>query len=276
MNNDLCRAAELIRQADGILITAGAGMSVDSGLPDFRSVGGFWNAYPPLEKFGLGFMDIATPDAYQENPQLAYWFFGHRLQQYRNTEPHAGYQILQRWAATKPHGAFVFTSNVDGHFQKSGFADDQVYEVHGTLNRLQCMENCADLSWRSDGFQPLLDNEQCRLLSEPPRCPKCGGLARQNVLLFDDWYYSDIYQSVKKVKLDEWIKKVEKLVVIELGAGKAIPTVRLFSERIAKQKKGGFIRINPQDGGVICKEKFVGLKTPALATLQELENIKIK
>ena len=46
MKNDLNYAVELIRKADGILITAGAGMSVDSGLPDFRSVGGFWNAYP--------------------------------------------------------------------------------------------------------------------------------------------------------------------------------------------------------------------------------------
>ena len=49
MKNDLNYAVELIRKADGILITAGAGMSVDSGLPDFRSVGGFWNAYPILK-----------------------------------------------------------------------------------------------------------------------------------------------------------------------------------------------------------------------------------
>lgn len=50
MKNDFHYAAELIRNADGILITAGAGMSVDSGLPDFRSVGGLWNSYPPLKK----------------------------------------------------------------------------------------------------------------------------------------------------------------------------------------------------------------------------------
>ncbi len=74
MNNDLNYAIELIRQADGILITAGAGMSVDSGLPDFRSVGGFWNAYPPLKKFNLQFIDIATPLAYEQHPELAKWF----------------------------------------------------------------------------------------------------------------------------------------------------------------------------------------------------------
>ena len=55
MKNDLNYAVELIHKADGILITAGAGMSVDSGLPDFRSVGGFWNAYPMFKGRNINF-----------------------------------------------------------------------------------------------------------------------------------------------------------------------------------------------------------------------------
>ena len=55
MKNDLNYAVELIRKADGILITAGAGMSVDSGLPDFRSVGGFWNVYPMFKGRNINF-----------------------------------------------------------------------------------------------------------------------------------------------------------------------------------------------------------------------------
>ena len=116
MKNDLNYAVELIRKADGILITAGAGMSVDSGLPDFRSVGGFWNAYPMFKGQNINFQDIATPLAYETHQELAYWFYGHRLSQYRATIPHEGYQILKRWAESKLHGYFVFTSNVDGHF----------------------------------------------------------------------------------------------------------------------------------------------------------------
>ena len=91
MKNDLNYAVELIRKADGILITAGAGMSVDSGLPDFRSVGGFWNTYPMFKEHNISFEDIATPLAYKHNQELAYWFYGHRLVQYRNTIPHEGY-----------------------------------------------------------------------------------------------------------------------------------------------------------------------------------------
>ena len=272
MKNDLNYAVELIKKADGILITAGAGMSVDSGLPDFRSVGGFWNAYPAFRAHRINFEDIATPLAYQRNPELAYWFYAHRLLQYRNAIPHEGYQILKRWAADKPHGYFVFTSNVDGHFQKAGFNESRVYEVHGTLERQQCIENCRDLSWSAVEFKPEVDNEKLRLVSEKPYCPQCNVPARQNVLMFDDWSYSSRYQDFKKVRLDEWLKTVENLVVIELGAGKAIPTVRYFSERTAKMKKGGFIRINPQDSGV-PKMHFLSLEMTALVALKAIDKL---
>lgn len=272
MENDLSYAVELIKKSDGILITAGAGMSVDSGLPDFRSVGGFWNAYPVFREHCINFEDIATPFAYQRNPELAYWFYAHRLLQYRNAVPHEGYQILKRWAANKPHGYFVFTSNVDGHFQKAGFDEHRIYEVHGTLERLQCIENCRDLSWSAVQFKPEVDNEKLHLITEKPYCPHCNGLARQNVLMFNDWSYSSRYQDFKKVQLDEWIKMVEHLVVIELGAGKAIPTVRYFSERTAKMKRCGFIRINPQDSGV-PKMHFLSLEMTALEALKAIDKL---
>lgn len=272
MKNDLNYAVELIQKADGILITAGAGMSVDSGLPDFRSVGGFWNAYPMFEAHGISFEQIATPMAYEQNPELAYWFYGHRLLQYRQTTPHEGYQILKRWAESKPHGYFVFTSNVDGHFQKAGFDEGRIYEVHGTLERLQCIHDCRDLSWSAAEFQPVVDNDNLRLLNEPPKCHYCHRNARQNVLMFDDWFYSSSYQNLKRHKLELWLKQVENLVVIELGAGKAIPTVRRFSERTAKAKKGGFIRINPMDAGV-PKMHFLSLEMKTLEALTALDKL---
>ena len=56
------RAAEAVASADALLVGAGAGMGVDSGLPDFRGDEGFWNAYPPFAQRGLSFMDLASPD----------------------------------------------------------------------------------------------------------------------------------------------------------------------------------------------------------------------
>src|SRR6476469_9695622 len=109
-------AANAIRSADALLVTAGAGMGVDSGLPDFRGPEGFWRAYPPLQKLGLSFTDIAQPHWFETNPELAWAFYGHRRQLYRQTSPHAGYQMLRRWGQLMPAGGFVVTSNVDGQF----------------------------------------------------------------------------------------------------------------------------------------------------------------
>src|SRR5579871_3047174 len=90
----LRQAAEAVAAAEALLIGAGAGMGVDSGLPDFRGDQGFWRAYPPYAKLRLSFMDLASPEWFARDPQLAWGFYGHRLNLYRATQPHAGFQIL--------------------------------------------------------------------------------------------------------------------------------------------------------------------------------------
>ena len=76
---------EKISNASYILITAGAGMGVDSGLPDFRGKEGFWRAYPIAKKLNLDFQELASPKWFEENPKLAWAFYGHRLHLYGNT-----------------------------------------------------------------------------------------------------------------------------------------------------------------------------------------------
>lgn len=116
----LDRAAELIAQADALVIAAGAGMGVDSGLPDFRGAQGFWRAYPALGRVGLPFTTVASPATFERDPHLAWGFYGHRLGLYRRTQPHAGFGLLKRWGERTLHGLAVFTSNVDGQFQRAG------------------------------------------------------------------------------------------------------------------------------------------------------------
>src|SRR5947209_15220312 len=108
-------AAHAVRSADALLIGAGAGMGVDSGLPDFRGDAGFWKAYPPFR--GRRFAEMSNPHWFRADPQLAWGFFGHRLNLYRAAAPHAGFEVLRRWGERTPLGCFVFTSNVDGQFQ---------------------------------------------------------------------------------------------------------------------------------------------------------------
>src|SRR5690348_10354137 len=92
------RAADALRRARALVVTAGAGMGVDSGLPDFRGSEGFWEAYPPYKKLGISFVDAANPARFEEDPQLGWGFYGHRTNLYRETVPHAGFGLLLSWA----------------------------------------------------------------------------------------------------------------------------------------------------------------------------------
>ena len=123
-------------------------MGVDSGLPDFRGDKGFWKAYPPLERLGVSFVDMANPGWFSRDPELAWGFYGHRLGLYRATTPHRGFGTLQRWAEKLEYGSFVFTSNVDGQFQQAGFDRERVIECHGSISHLQCTEPCSREIWR--------------------------------------------------------------------------------------------------------------------------------
>ena len=92
IDQTLDRAAAAIADAEAILIGAGAGMGVDSGLPDFRGSQGFWRAYPPYARLGLGFAALADPRWFGDDPPLAWGFYGHRLGLYRRTRLISGPQ----------------------------------------------------------------------------------------------------------------------------------------------------------------------------------------
>jgi NAD-dependent SIR2 family protein deacetylase len=85
-------------------------------------------------------------------------FYGHRLDLYRRTQPHRCLDILRGWAAKMPRGAFVFTSNVDGHFQKARFSEDRVAECHGSIHWLQCIDGCSRRVWPADDVVPMVDD----------------------------------------------------------------------------------------------------------------------
>ncbi len=248
----LQRAAEVIRSAEGLVITAGAGMGVDSGLPDFRSPEGFWRAYPPFSKLGLSFEELANPQWFERDPALAWGFYGHRFELYRQTPPHEGFAILRRWAAAKPDGYAVFTSNVDGHFQKAGFAEERMVECHGSLQHFQCVKPCCAATWPAPAdIRFEIDPAIMRATGALPCCVRCGGLARPNVLMFGDDAWSPGRTLAQQVRFRAWLRSLarDKFAVMELGAGTAVPTVRHTSEQLAAAGRVPLIRINPQDFG---------------------------
>jgi len=253
--DDLLReAAAEIHAADALLITSGAGMGVDSGLPDFRSERGFWRAYPRLAELGRSFKEMANPGWFERDPHLAWAFYGHRLNLYRQTVPHEGFHRLLEIAASKPAGYFVFTSNVDGQFQKAGFAPDRIVECHGSIHHFQCTVPCCTAIWSATGETVVVDEGAFRAQDPLPICKRCGGLARPNILMFNDWNWLSQRTDAQEGQFDSWLERLARssarLVVIELGAGTAIPTVRVTSEQVARRFAARLIRINPREAEV--------------------------
>lgn len=266
----LDHAAALIQQADALIVAAGAGMGVDSGLPDFRGDEGFWRAYPALGRARIAFHQAASPAAFAQRPGLAWGFYGHRLALYRATVPHAGFGILQRCGEGMLQGVRVFTSNVDGQFQKAGFEADSVHECHGSIHHLQCLAPCSDAIWPADAFVPDVDDEACLLRNAAPTCPRCGGLARPNILMFGDGGWVADREQAQSDRLRRWLARVSRPVVIELGAGTAVPTVRHFSHAVVQQLGGRLVRINVREPAV-PSGLDVGLPLGALTALQALD-----
>jgi NAD-dependent SIR2 family protein deacetylase len=245
------RAAAALSGADALLVSAGAGMGVDSGLPDFRGSQGFWKAYPKLARLGRSFTDVADPKAFEDTPHLAWAFYGHRLHLYRRTQPHDGFRLLLELGKRKKAGHFVFTSNVDGQFEKAGFGDDRIVECHGSIHRLQCSRPCCRETWSADDTEVSVDEEEFVARNPLPSCPHCGGLARPNVLMFGDWHWVGERTEAQQQWFEDWVERVRskgaRLVIVEIGAGKAVPSVRNHSEGTARRTNGVLIRINPRD-----------------------------
>lgn len=249
IDGSLRRAAEAISRAEALLVSAGAGMGVDSGLPDFRGGEGFWRAYPPYRKLGLDFRTLADPRWFREDPQVAWGFYGHRLALYRDTQPHEGFEVLKAWGERMPLGSFVYTSNVDGQFQRAGFDPDRILEVHGAIGRLQCLVDCGIGVFSAESTEVTIDATTMRAAKPLPKCPRCGLMARPNILMFGDWGWDDAITSAQRRRLQAWLETLRgrRVVVVECGAGTAIPTVRNTCEDLAEQLRGTLIRINPRE-----------------------------
>jgi NAD-dependent SIR2 family protein deacetylase len=246
-------------------------MGVDSGLPDFRGPQGFWRAYPLYKQLGLDFVALANPRWFLEDPTLAWGFYGHRMDLYRKTSPHAGFATLRRWSERMRLGGFVFTSNVDGHFQRAGFAPEQVVEVHGAFEGMQCTEDCGVGIFRGEACAVEIDAATMRAVPPLPVCPRCGALARPNILMFGDWGWDPSRTDAQRRGLSSWVESLgnSHLVIVECGAGQAVPTVRLTCEQFARDHRAVLIRINPREPAVPAGQ--IALPLRALDALRFLD-----
>ena len=267
-------AAEIIKNADILLVAAGAGMSVDSGLPDYRSTSGLWNKFPLYKRLRKDYAAMATPRGFEEDLEFTWGFFAYSLNLYRSTTPHAGYDILKKICGRYPQSYFVITTNVDGHFLKAGFPAEKLHECHGTIHKLQCIHACDRKVWSADNLTIQVDEETMRVSSPVPHCPMCGAVARPNIFMFGDHENSYVWEEAQPAadRFSAWFEenKNKKLVVLEIGSGTGAPGLRAHCEEFCSQSTDStLIRINLDDPET-PRGNDIAIKAKALDALSEI------
>jgi NAD-dependent deacetylase len=158
------RLAELVRACQPCVVLTGAGISTESGIPDFRSPGGIWEQYDPLE--------YASFDAFLSDPAKVWEFYGKRLALLGDAEPNDGHVALARLEQTGRVHA-VITQNVDRLHQRAGSRN--VVEVHGSIRTAVCLD-C--------GRRVEFDEVVARL--PVPECAACGRILKPDVVMFGE------------------------------------------------------------------------------------------
>lgn len=162
--------ASLILRAERVVALTGAGISTESGIPDFRSPGGIWSRYDPDE---FSFQRFLA----SETTRRKYWEFSRDFYPVvANAKPNAAHLALaELYRLGKLH--CVITQNVDGLHQKAGIPEDKVIEIHGTLLFVVCLD-CGK-RYPRDEIQRRVTRGEI-----PPRCDACGGILKPATISF--------------------------------------------------------------------------------------------
>jgi NAD-dependent SIR2 family protein deacetylase len=217
-------------------------------------------------------VECANPEHFTRDPAFGWGFYGHRTNLYRSTIPHEGFHIIKRWIERISADYFVITSNVDGQFQKAGYDDSRIEEVHGSIHWLQCRTPCSSNIWFNDEIIPV--DESTMRARHIPRCPACGEVSRPNILMFGDWSWLPERTRIQELCFDNFLlnNSDRRVAVIEMGAGSAIPTIRATSERIGwNLKKASVIRINPREPDI--KAPHISIPCEALKGLRKIDEL---
>lgn len=180
------RAAELLRDARRVLISTGAGMSAECGIPTYRDKGGLWRRFEPFASRGLSPAEIAHVPALRAQPERAWAFHEWMRRAIARAEPHDGYAVVTRWVLGELPDAFVLTTNVDGLHLRAGVPEVRLCERYGSHWELQCLAPCGAHAWADRRPSLCALDLDALVASGWPRCPFCDGTARPRVLLDHD------------------------------------------------------------------------------------------
>ena len=216
--------AEKIRASDAIVVFTGAGISTESGIPDFRSPGGLWTRYRPVTYQEYMTSESARIEAWKR--RLDGW------EQYKNAKPNIGHYFVHSLDA-KGKLIGLITQNVDGLHAEAGLADEKITELHGSSRKILCLE--CERSYDPDEVMKKLVGE-----FESPKCTACGGILKSATISFG--------QAMPEAPMRlarEWTEEADVFIV--MGSSLQVQPAASFPV-IAKRNRALLAIINREPG----------------------------
>ncbi|MBP7736668.1 MAG: NAD-dependent deacylase [Spirochaetes bacterium] len=245
MNINIDRAAEIIESAGSVIALTGAGISTESGIPDFRSRGGLWEKFDPGE--------YATIDVFYENPEKVWRMLFEMIDLVRTAKPNPGHAALAELEKMKKLQCLI-TQNIDNLHQDAGSVN--VVEYHGNVSRLECLQ-CGRTYGKKD-----IDVGSVVSSRISPLCKKCGTVLKPTVVLFGESIPHDAtVRSEKAARKADVVLVIGTSAVVYPAAG--IPL-------IVKQNNGAIIEFNTEETGLTSYATDVFVKGKTGDTLPEL------
>eukprot|EP00756_Hemistasia_phaeocysticola_P055230 Hpha_TRINITY_DN3114_c0_g1::TRINITY_DN3114_c0_g1_i1::g.96799::m.96799/K12410/npdA; NAD-dependent deacetylase len=170
---DIEHARRLVAGAKRVVVLTGAGVSTDSGIPDFRGKRGLWTRYPKAEQ-------AAQLDVYKKDPSVraASWRMYRRMTKEWSPHPNEGHKACVELEKSGKLLLLV-TQNIDGLHQQAGSDPARVVEVHGSMRETECMQ-CHHREKLEDTCGKVSDR------NPDPKCPLCGGMLKAAIVLFGE------------------------------------------------------------------------------------------
>lgn len=275
----LDRIVRCLKSVRVIIVAAGAGMSVEAGIPDYH--GGIHNAHPYLAKLGLNTKDISNHQLFNDNPGLAWAHWITRQRKYLDYEPHLGYKILHSWYKTFDSLSMrIITTNLDQLFLRTGFPKEYIFEMHGSMYDAQCYNACGQHPWPLNiGDLPMIDEDTMMIIGEVPQCMNCHGPARICTALAVDghWYAPHVERA--RILHEQYFDKLSNkssMLIFEIGCGTVMAKVRHEATRLASQhrNRGGFclhVRINVFEADIDEHDDNISLSLNASQALSLID-----
>lgn len=244
------RSLAALSRARRIVVFSGAGISAESGVPTFRDdLSGLWAQYDP--------MALATPEAFQRQPEVVWGWYEWRRQRVRQAQPNAAHQVIARWQQDAGTKLSCITQNVDDLHERAGCS--QVMHLHGDLFASFCFDcgKAHEDSSRTQGGLPAQSAADDGAVP-PPQCTACQGLIRPGVVWFGESLDTEILRSAF-----EHSEQCDALIAIGTS-GVVQPAAAL--PQIARDAGATVIQINPQQTA-LDGVAHVNLRAPAARAL---------